>query len=1106
MNPKEEFEARVRKINNTPYRVLLNAIKRTLRRELELDIIRDEYIDRKLTDYIPDKKKSTVINFFIKKAQQIYADQMYLAELRPVAEKYLPYVFSKYTTFSQNNINVKVLDIYKAVYGNRLHWDELGEFMYLNPEHPISLDELNDFYKRYLTEFFEGIKIPQDKYLFIRRDQRGGINWNCYRDHINKDYIANRDRPPNTFLGGDLYGGTMDGYNDVNYHLTFVAPVLQKNIIYVRIGYDRFLNPYGEKNCVVRILSPFVNNQNQDIKNKFENMTCNLIHKQDKPAYINQDFIDKLGKLLRVQIHLYTPYGVYSKKPAVILGAGGNKKHFKMVIQHNHAKLFAPTKVDEVRYIQTVEDHITKIGPQMSTIVELENASNIYWSSLEKSPFAYTRPHNKANLAGFIMVENENLIMYKYLRPSCITGIIADDNNKKLFGCTTPAGVFRFHFIRKHELIAPPEFVFEQAREAGRPFGTTIFQPCKKFCHRAEIDQNASYASFEFSKYYDGFPVGNWMKLAGPPQLDKLLKPAFLEIKSIKPREGVINQQYFDYLTRLRNNFKFITAPEFYRWSEFMEIEVINTTYASFKKISLFEDLNEVESRIREYSDVDNDIKFYIKQLRNKFTGKLIQGGLDTYEEEKIVTTDDFYEMEVIVGEILRDTGVMPMVETIQIGTQSTGWQRYKIHFHIKKAGNKFTNIYSYITAISRLSVMDQIMNLRKINLQVLKVHVDAIYVKKPSKYNYPEFRAYLANHTNISDKPGDFKVTPAEFGEMLGTTAIKPPIFSEGSPQEEGYPLHTKVVITGPGGCGKSTIALNFLRNGGGKVLYLAPTIELRENLRANAKDPKNVICLEKLKQAILRGPTVPYAAEIIANALTFNYIIIDEYPKCDGINVRVIVDFCEKYRINLVMLGDYNQTTFNLSGITCDVPTLNAWGFMLYADPRNARTPDKILRHNYEWGAFLDSIAPLSSASQCEILKKKLGIIRPVEYKIPNASLIYCGTWKQIYNYNTRFVADAADNDLLPLKNIKTGEKVKLMKKDVLPYIFHKREFDEKPSKFHKYTVWYAVTVDCVQGSTIDLDGQYIDVKTLINRRGAIYTAVTRSRQPDQINLIFD
>ena len=1132
---KRAFEQTLQTIYATDYQ--------TLRRNFTNKIKQQ---GRRVRDVVPDLKKETLRKVFSEEAAQAYLNAAMIEYRQVTAPMRVTIIFNQNTTQYENGrIFVNVPAILEQV----------------QTQYPALVLGLDRLFKNWINATrLANIEVPPNRVMFIMRrnisaDGMNEVVWSAWRNNDGTYNISSRSAQ--RFFWLDYLSGISRGLTHVidPYELIidFVAPK-RDNPHFVQVGYDYTMAP-GEKNCLVRILEPFVP---QPVNDKFKEMTDHLIHKQDAPAYIDDSFIDRLGKLLRVKISLYTPYGALHDTPTKILGSGGNKKNFKLIVNNRHATVFAPTVVNKVNYIDSPADYIAVAGsPNVSTVIEMSDP--FVYPIIENTPWAYNaylHPENetsKRNISAFITVDgfgrNEaTTTMNKFLRPSAITGIPEDDQNPALFNKTNPSGVFLYNFIRKNNFTVPPRFVHELACKAGRPFGTAEMKITKDRTRLIEIDQNASYASFEFSKFYEGMPVGNWMKIAGPPKElpDPELRPAFIEVVNIKPKKLPIEDvsegtkqsnmkfnalvyDYFEALGQLRSDFSVITYPEYKAWSAIADIDVVNTTYATFQRIGIYDDLNDLSNRMRvalqtnqeSATLVESTIAAYVKRMRNAFTGKLIQGGLDSYGAIKTIVTRSREEFEIMIAEHERDFGELPPTEIITDEINES--TLYKITTTVRKPGHRFPHIYAYITALSRLSVLGMLSTLKTNHHAVARVHVDAIYVRVPSKYRDEQY-ANIIKQTigGIGANPGQFKVEPvhkkynqkeitkSSFNIFDGQFYA---IFSHAQPAAEGYPGHRKVVVTGPGGTGKTHVAVNFLSDNNGRALYLTPTKELRGELRDKlddiGKQPSDCVCLESVRRAIVglrearergRVPPPEYIGRLSEIAAKYTYIIIDEFCKTDGAHLQEIIAFAEQYRKNIIMMGDFNQTIFSLSGVYATRQKLTEWGFHMFVDPRNARAPGKPMRHDYTWGTFLDSIAGLDSEVQVQRLID-YGIQTITEDAPLNpAALVYCGTWSKIAQYNGALLA----ND--------TAARLAIIgKKETIPYdqglkskVWNKQAFAEPQPRGMKYSVDFAITVDSVQGSTVENPIQYIHVASLINRWGAIYTAATRSRTPQQIVLI--
>lgn len=1007
-----------------------------------------------------------------------------------------------------------------------------------------------------------------NKLLFVQRYNENWATplWSAWREHNQRDFIIKDTIKPRMHWLAYIFNiGSGAGFNtdNVEFHLSFVADRRFDPITYERVGYA-FYNPVGEKNCLVKIIEPYVSPAKKDA---FDEMTRHLIHKNNEPAFIDANFINALGKLLEVKISLYSPYGALINKPTQVLGRQGNKKNFKIIVKDRHAHVFRPQTISKVEYINTYED-IAALGATKNIAAVIDTRDTFTQGNIAGTPFDYFRvptdntATDKRPLSAVITLdgygESAVATIHKYIRPSSITGIEADDADRSLFAKTNPSSIFLHHFVRKHGITTPPKFVRELAALAGTPFSTATYIETTKNTNLIEIDHNASYASFQFSKYYNGFPIGNFVKAAGPPRIveDAELRPAFVEVRYMYLRsdESRYAANYNDGLKKLRGDFRVITYPEYLRWSEMYHIDVINTTYATFKHCDLQNDLDEVKQRMRDLvgtpteEDIMNDIydvvPLYIKQMRNMFTGKLIQGGLYEYGSTKVITTNDKTEFEIMVAEITRETGQPPQSE---IYVSPYGVSTYRITININHVSHKYPHIYAYITALSRLAILDKIAELRtNIYATIARVHVDAIYVTCPRQINQTRIREreyidmILAEIPGMTQRgqeprPHDWKIGVGKSYEQK-ISDDKPLVFSEPDHIQQvdtPYPIHRMVCVEGPGGCGKTYNALRYMRNESeGRALYIAPTIilrdEIRDTLEALGKDRDDCICDAKILYLLSTDTRIPKYRELmnkIENVYT--HFIIDEAFKIDGKSLEALIKLADRHKKNVIMLGDQKQIRTAIGGLEVDEKKLKEWNTMFFTDPRLERSQDKPMRHSYEWGTFLDSLREMTSRQMIETLmaSNEFGPTNPNgvkiiykeettdnrykffadeartnEIQLDNAALAFCGNWRTIATLNQMLINS---NRVVRLTHIKKW-RVLAYADNLKPFIWNKSAFGEQMPKKKRYFIDHAYTIDSQQGRTCENPIQYIDCNTMYDRHGCIYTALTRARRPSQITLV--
>jgi hypothetical protein len=305
-----------------------------------------------------------------------------------------------------------------------------------------------------------------------------------------------------------------------------------------------------------------------------------------------------------------------------------------------------------------------------------------------------------------------------------------------------------------------------------------------------------------------------------------------------------------------------------------------------------------------------------------------------------------------------------------------------------------------------------------------------------------------------------------------------------------------------------------------------------LRGKLRADLAalgSPAEAYCIQKLvmcldniyannqhskyikNMATLSGTLLAHQFAFLSMVSRVDTIFIDEFTKTDGSQLAKVLAFADAHRINVVMLGDYNQTIFSQSAVKATRDQLVQWNFDLFRDPRCARGVAPA-RHEVDWGTHLDSLAELTPDEQLEKLYE-WNETQPENRRVritaecpigPN--IYYCGTWARIHNINTEIIASA---QVSKVRAIKDG-KVMPFEQSMISHIWNKSGFTEKKptgngkANVKHYTLFHAVSVDCVQGDTIDEECQYVDFASLKGRHGAFYTAITRSRRPEQLVVI--
>jgi hypothetical protein len=936
----------------------------------------------------------------------------------------------------------------------------------------------------------------------------------------------------------------------------------RRNLLVGFIGYPTAIK--GDMNCLVKLVKPFVptiigNGQ------KFQKLISDKVH-GDNPCLVDLDFADKIGKLAGIAISYYTPFAKKINKPTITVGRGGNKKVLKVLVQNQHAQFNAPDHIDQVAYHENIEHfHAMLHDPRF---VSYHNVIDAAPKELRETPWSFSRD----NITSYITVtglDKPKTILNKFLRPSMITGRKSDDKNRIFFSKVKPEDIFFTDFVNHYNVKAPPEFIKTLARKCASPFGTIALNTLEKnlagdrHVEYIEIDHNASYPSFQYSPYYVGLPMGNFTmapishaKLAqGPIDNTAELKPAFLVVANMTLRQGAPKRAeiYLKTLKIMHNDLSVITYSEYLAWSTMFDIEVTAAAYASFEQVDIYGQFSKIEDRIRESTGLEapgepyyDPVKDYVKQIRNRFVGRLVMGGLANDMSKEVFETSSRVEFETMLKEIEQeypaeihghpfveekvilndpDASVSREKQTPEAFYQKETQSVFTIKTRADTKRAKFPHLYAYIIALSRLAIIDKVVELEMLTGEApAQVRVDAIFVKAK----------YIDLIPTTSRSPHEFKVVRTN--KHLYPHAVVSRDLRHNSDDYSGvyssYPLASRVCVTGPGGVGKSYHAVRFQTN---RAIYFAPSYNLRGKLRADlavvnetAFHKSEAYCIQKLVMALDNISNDHQHAEYIKNMAQFSgtllshqfaflhkiarmdTIFIDEFTKTDGAQLAKVLAFAQAHRINVIMLGDYNQTIFSQSAIRATRDQLVEWNFNLFTDPRCERAEGKPARHMPDWGRHLDSLAELTPDEQLHKIFE-WNESHPNKVKITSdlaigSHIYYCGTWARINEINTQIIERGL---ITKVRSIKDGS--------IMPYeptmannIWNKASFTEKkPTKqgrgaTKQYNLFHAVSIDCVQGDTIDEETQYVDFASLKGRHGGFYTAITRSKRPEQLTIV--
>ena len=624
-------------------------------------------------------------------------------------------------------------------------------------------------------------------------------------------------------------------------------------------------------------------------------------------------------------------------------------------------------------------------------------------------------------------------VIHKTFRPSSVTKNPLDDfdlANAYVFS----ADQMMFKLFKKQFDIQPikNDKVRSIIKSAEHFIKKCVFEELKGDIY--EIDHNKSYTSAEFSPYYQGFPTNNLT----PVTLEFSTNPAFYVLDTIDnpPLEFQILYNYLEGPI-------VITTP-MYKYLESRGADMV-VDYV-------------IDSRFRDISILGFADQFDIPQERkklfcNSLIGRSITGGLAC---TKIVHCpySNIAECNQIIHEcqtldyqyIQHDSIVEVHLPTRQDGL---------FHFH------------SYILAYSGIAMLSKFHELHTDCSEIVGYNVDAIIFKNVRNYD-------------DSCHPGGWKTKKLDsksYFHQLKVSQYEAKHYHDSDLALK--PLNRKIynnstIIIAAAGIGKSH---TFINQPSYNQVILTPTKTLRNQFRANGaiahtshKYFQFTISDKKFYKMRQFGQ-LPQATDII----------IDEAFMYTKEQWKIIER--RKGTSTIIALGDPEQIRCAVNGTPVDMSF-----FEHYDCEYRTRLPDSPARHSYQDGLLLDALRE-SDDKTAFVLSN----FETAEHVVDPTRLVVVGTHDVAKRYNTLAKAHCnSTGELFPFKN-KDREIVYLPVGTPRAWWGRKGMLDVPP-KGTKYEPAYAVTVDSVQGKTIERLA--VDLKSL-NRHGSVYTAMTRTRQ---------
>ncbi len=689
--------------------------------------------------------------------------------------------------------------------------------------------------------------------------------------------------------------------------------------------------------------------------------------------------------------------------------------------------------------VKIQEEHATLADSRLKidNIHYYENNNELYQLPQDTYILNFTQNY-------YTLLNNDNtLTLHKSYRPSSFTNNPDDDSNLELAYYTSEEQMISRQFKLDHNLhtIRDPtikRIIISAEHFIGKRQISPMDLPLDQY---RQYDSNANYACYETNSYYRGFPS----HVLIPCKKKFSTNPAFYVLKNIynPPLE-------FQHLYQYTQGPITIPAPTYdYLVDSKCSIQVdyvLDTP--DFQKISIL-DYAEKYYPIKTHPDQN-------KKFRNENLGRLISGGLKETDKTQIpyknINERDQMIKECQANHISFDFNDTHL--TIQTAAKNSGI----FQFH------------SYILSYAAINVMKKFRELTKLGKSVVAYCVDALVVQTTVEcYN---------------DRiPGNWKIEYAKpYFQALSLSPITQPDRANiplTLPNKPHYLRNT--LILGPGGIGKS---YPFLTAPYHSQMVTTPT----KLLKAAHKKLHQNTTLDKYK--ILRQQNKLPTFE--------TYTIADEITMFDKEQWQIILDRSADHTI-IIGIGDFNQirTDNNKKGYV-DLSFFQDNNFdIIYME----RDPEKICRHEYYHGKFLDTLRDKTYKEQMLLLHNYFPAINPneiIDFLTPNAHIIV-GTHTRAHYFHTLLRPLLKT---IKVRSIKNPEFI--YHTDINnPLIYWDRtSMLSTPHKKYKYEPHLAITADSFQGQTSE-EAIIVDAKSL-TRHGTLYTAVTRTREYEDTYIV--
>jgi len=875
------------------------------------------------------------------------------------------------------------------------------------------------------------------------------------------------------------------------------------------------------KNCLVRqMLQAY--KPDTEIKEKRFNNLLKFIETNNIVSVNVEKHLSDFAQKLNVVIELYSKFGFqYSNEPLLKIQSKNRKSSttdskittLKILIENQHARRYVNKFnfiSDYVQYIEN-EEHFNNLKYDDNTI--------------------YTDDQKLFNV---VIIDGKTWLYkdfkpYEYLK-SPIFDVCYNPNrvsNKLLSNFNRINNIYYKKFNNVHSV---EDLQFAVFKDINKIKYTTLFRKEYKYAcfpisrHKfneptektyTEIDQCSAYLSVKQSKNYRGFPKNN-SRLIDITE-DYLNDTTFNNVSLIhiiihnkKTNQNIID----DLIIRNAKNL-WIPFNLYYIFKKHYNITPTHAILDDFEDIYL------------------SEMKKIFPHLYTKKTdiltclGKLILNGIKIEDNKEMINPKkkisglSKLDFDIIEYEINKKNMPYTVEKTI-----THGKELYNIIFEtapkIKQSVHISTFIYGYSMEIFLNKMLDLEIphikinfnvvdnkinmdyNILESNIKLLGIKTDCICIE--NNYN-PDILKYKFDiTTKEKSELGKFKIELADSQKFIKLMPkrknmnVKIPNIPQSSSLFKNSP-HTNIfsIITAPG-TGKTYQTLIQLPEE--DSLIITPTNSRKASLLQELKDMNKNIEVKTIHDYLNISIQKPYNMVKDNKALSpkeyfyeskkkksknYSYIVMDEYTLSNKKCLEAILESKFKF---LFVLGDPKQCS-NPTGHLKNIKKYDLPGYIIDKIERNDN-----MRQNVLYGSYLDTLRDLKKPSEIIIsFKNKYGVkvINKKEDIIP-------------YFDNSLFLGSIHSNNAeinkLYLEHKKSkNEPIKIKSdKQYIESMDYNIPIKSKMTDNLKKYVSYAISINSCQGMTLR-NNIIIDIRGLGEETNKIYTALTRSKTPEQI-----